>query len=78
MARSTDAAPSRPSNGKACKHHWIIETATGPTSTGVCKLCGAVKEFQNYWHGSSWERDVPKSVEITVSVSRDIDDHDDY
>lgn len=30
-----------------CKHHWIIETAQGPVSRGVCRLCGAVKEFYN-------------------------------
>jgi hypothetical protein len=30
-----------------CPHHWIIEPATGPTSMGVCKLCGAAKEFSN-------------------------------
>ena len=28
-------------------HYWIIESANGPTSTGVCKYCGAEKEFFN-------------------------------
>ena len=28
-------------------HHWIIESAAGPTSPGVCRLCGAEKEFIN-------------------------------
>lgn len=31
-----------------CRHYWIIEPATGPTSRGRCKLCGAEKEFYNY------------------------------
>jgi len=31
-----------------CCHHWIINLAQGPTSQGVCKNCGEVKEFQNY------------------------------
>lgn len=31
-----------------CRHHWVIETAAGPVSRGVCKLCGAHKEFGNY------------------------------
>ena len=31
-----------------CTHYWIIETPDGPTSRGVCKYCGAVKEFKNY------------------------------
>ena len=31
----------------ACVHHWEIELADGPTSNGVCKLCGSVKDFEN-------------------------------
>jgi hypothetical protein len=31
-----------------CQHHWVIEDATGRASDGVCKLCGAHKEFMNY------------------------------
>ncbi len=30
-----------------CHHYWIIESANGPTSRGICKLCGTVKEFLN-------------------------------
>jgi hypothetical protein len=30
-----------------CSHHWLIEPPKGPTSMGVCKLCGARKEFDN-------------------------------
>lgn len=31
-----------------CRHHWMIESADGPTSRGVCKYCGADKDFLNY------------------------------
>ena len=31
-----------------CIHHWLIEEAKKPTSTGRCKKCHAVKEFNNY------------------------------
>ncbi len=31
-----------------CKHHWRIASPSGETSTGVCKICGASREFQNY------------------------------
>ena len=31
-----------------CTHHWLIDEAKGPTSKGVCKLCGAVAEFRNH------------------------------
>lgn len=29
-------------------HHWRIEEANGPTSSGECIECGAVKEFRNW------------------------------
>tara|TARA_Y100000296_G_C5071984_1_gene205357 strand:+ start:343 stop:594 length:252 start_codon:yes stop_codon:yes gene_type:complete len=32
---------------KKCIHHWVIETANGPTSKGVCGGCGAAKDFDN-------------------------------
>lgn len=28
-------------------HHWVISSARGPTSDGVCRYCGTVKKFQN-------------------------------
>ena len=31
----------------ACAHHWMIEVSKGPTSKGVCKVCGQRKEFLN-------------------------------
>ena len=30
-----------------CQHHWLIEEAQGPTSRGVCKRCGARRDFLN-------------------------------
>ena len=30
-----------------CRHHWVIETANGPTSRGVCRNCQESKEFNN-------------------------------
>ena len=30
-----------------CRHYWIIESANGSTSKGVCKFCGVKKEFFN-------------------------------
>ena len=32
-----------------CHHYWIIESAGGRTSKGVCKLCGTEKKFYNSW-----------------------------
>jgi len=31
-----------------CTHYWIIASPDGPTSRGICKYCGAEKEFKNY------------------------------
>lgn len=28
-------------------HYWKIEPAEGPTSRGICKLCGEEREFLN-------------------------------
>ena len=45
-----------------CRHHWVIESPTGPISRGVCKVCGAVKEFQNYQFDFSWEDNVTPQI----------------
>ena len=31
-----------------CHHHWVIGNADGRVSRGVCRVCGARKEFKNY------------------------------
>lgn len=46
-----------------CIHYWIIESPHGPTSIGVCKLCGATSKFQNYLPFPSWEGKVTKLPE---------------
>ena len=33
-----------------CTHFWVIDSPNGRTSSGKCKLCGEIKEFNNYWH----------------------------
>jgi hypothetical protein len=40
-----------------CKHHWMIESPNGPTSMGVCKICGERSEFKNSMPGSGWDRE---------------------
>ena len=36
-----------PADNGGHQHYWVIEAAEGSTSKGVCKLCGAEKEFLN-------------------------------
>ena len=43
-------------NGSDCRHHWMIESPNGPTSQGVCKLCGQRGEFKNSMPVSGWDR----------------------
>ena len=40
-----------------CSHHWVIQDGDGPTSSGVCRLCGALKRFKNYLEASHWGDD---------------------
>jgi len=30
-----------------CRHHWIIDSAEGTISQGVCQNCHEIKDFQN-------------------------------
>jgi hypothetical protein len=32
-----------------CNHHWVIDSAEGPTSRGRCKLCGTERSFSNLY-----------------------------
>jgi hypothetical protein len=36
-----------PVGAEHCRHHWLIAPARGVLSPGVCKFCGAVREFSN-------------------------------
>ena len=47
-----------------CKHHWLIESPNGPTSQGVCKLCGMQSEFKNSMPGSGWDRGNPQAKRV--------------
>ena len=31
----------------SCVHFWLIDRPLGPTSPGMCKYCGKVREFSN-------------------------------
>ena len=28
-----------------CRHHWLLDPPSGPLDHGVCKFCGAVRDF---------------------------------
>ncbi len=50
-----------PVEGPVCIHRWRIESPNGATSHGVCRNCGAEKEFPNSAEDGLWEREVPQS-----------------
>lgn len=39
-----------------CVHFWLIESPNGPTSLGVCKLCGRTQAFRNSLTTSTWNK----------------------
>lgn len=59
MAIETLARPTGQTNEASpelrCVHHWLIEPPEGPISKGICKKCGAAKEFVNHIGFSNWE-----------------------
>ena len=44
-----------------CTHHWVLGSPNGPTSEGVCKICGDRGEFRNSMPGSGWDRENQQS-----------------
>jgi len=46
MAEATIETTKAPEAGHF--HRWRIEEPNGPTSRGVCKVCGAEKQFKNW------------------------------
>ena len=54
---------------KTCIHHWRIQPANGPISTGTCCKCGEMRQFQNTVAADSWSerktnKDKAESQEI--------------
>jgi len=44
------AKPQEVKVNDGCAHHWIIEAPDGPSSRGICKICGLQREFLNAWN----------------------------
>ena len=49
-----------------CIHHWVIEPADGSShSRGVCRNCGAEKQFRNsYPVNLNWREAMPTPTPI--------------
>jgi hypothetical protein len=57
MRKTVATQPEKATKDGRCRHHWLIGSPEGPTSVGVCKLCGARKEFRNSASDLLWEDD---------------------
>jgi len=55
MRKTAVTRRKQATKGAHCRHHWLIESPQGPISMGMCKLCGAQKEFSNSAMGFLWE-----------------------
>ena len=55
MAQPTSVPPPDEVEHPAeCRHHWVIQPATGPVSQGNCQVCGEAREFKNYVEAATW------------------------
>lgn len=87
MALKSIATPTiEVENNQTCAHHWVIEPAMGPSSPGVCQICGESRDFQNYVEAASWgdsrhaDRSAAAGKEVmalTNSGGQDEDDESD-
>ncbi|MCJ7509946.1 MAG: hypothetical protein MUP14_03550 [Dehalococcoidia bacterium] len=55
MSEVAVTEPDEVTTEPGCHHHWLIESPHGPTSMGICKLCGEQKEFRNSASDLLWE-----------------------
>ena len=65
----------------SCRHHWVIQPATGPISSGVCQICDETREFKNYVEASTWGDDKSNNrttaranADVSRTVSKVADD----
>ena len=84
MAQKTVATPIfEVENVRVGADHLVIQPAMGPSSEGICQICGESKDFQNYVEAASWgdSRHTDRSEEsskeaLAVSNSTDEDGDD--
>lgn len=61
MTRQSQVQENNVLSTPQCRHHWVIESPQGATSRGVCRLCGAEREFPNSAQDSLWEGEASPS-----------------
>lgn len=61
--------------GDQCRHYWIIETAHGPKSRGVCRYCGEARDFLNSIPGFTLVKPEPHPLNLPRMSQVKIDKH---
>ncbi len=83
MVQQVEEAPVEevPEGSLVCQHHWLIQAADGPTSPGVCRVCGEARDFRNYVETASWGDtrlvNRPAPVPAAAVATRDLDSWED-
>lgn len=60
-----------------CQHHWVIQAADGPTSPGLCRVCGETRDFKNYVETATWgdtrliNRQEPVATSTVIAAKSD-------
>ena len=54
MQREVSEQEMEQLGGPECLHHWVIEPANGPFSTGICQVCQEAREFRNSIDAVGW------------------------
>ncbi len=79
MTQSASLTPAAEvENVPQCRHHWVIQPATGPMSLGICQSCGMAREFKNYVEAAAWgdsRQTARSSTAASEAVSRVVADH---
>ncbi len=64
---------------QGCHHHWMVEMVAGPTSMGICKFCGAEREFRNcFSYSIGWDREEKGVKDILLGWEGRDDDGENY
>jgi hypothetical protein len=57
MSEAVKAREQQSGRSASCRHHWLIQAPNGATSQGICKRCGARRDFPNAAADALWERE---------------------
>ena len=53
-----------------CAHHWMIETANGKKSSGICKHCGDSKKFFNSYDSKDFNGERIRKPQLVTYAQR--------